>query len=39
VNVQRRLKDAIARIAEVDTEVAAYVGRALRTGAFCCFRP
>jgi hypothetical protein len=39
VNVQRRLKDAIGRIAEVDAIVGGYLQRAVRTGTFCCYRP
>lgn len=39
VNVQRRLKDAIARLREADPSLGAYVERAVRTGTFCCYRP
>ncbi|HWO09089.1 MAG TPA: hypothetical protein VNN80_06405, partial [Polyangiaceae bacterium] len=39
VNVQKRLKQAIARIASVDTEAGSYLEQAIRTGAFCSFRP
>lgn len=39
VNVQRRLKDALARIAEADAELGRYLERAVRTGTYCCFRP
>jgi len=39
VNVQKRLKDAISRIAEVDAELGNFLERAVRTGTFCCFRP
>ena len=39
VNVQRRLKDAIRRVAEVDAPAGAYLERAIRTGTFCSFRP
>lgn len=39
VNVRKRLKQAIARIESVDTRAAGYLERALRTGAFCSFRP
>ena len=38
VNVQRRVKDAIARIAEVDEDLGRFFERAVRTGTFCCFR-
>jgi hypothetical protein len=38
VNVQRRLKDAVARIAEADAEIGGVFERAVRTGTFCCFR-
>jgi hypothetical protein len=37
INVQRRLKDAVARITEADAELGAFVERSLRTGTFCCF--
>jgi hypothetical protein len=39
VNVQRRLKDAFRRIAEVDPDLGRYFERAVRTGTYCCFRP
>jgi hypothetical protein len=39
VNVQRRVKDAIDRIAELDGALGAYLERAIRTGSFCCYRP
>jgi hypothetical protein len=39
INVQRRLKDAIARITEADAELGAFVERSIRTGTFCCYRP
>ncbi len=39
VNVQRRVKDAIARIGEADRELGRVFERAVRTGTFCCFRP
>ncbi len=39
VNTQRRLKEAIARVAEANGELGAYLDRAVRTGTFCCFRP
>jgi hypothetical protein len=39
INVQRRLKDAIVRIAEADAELGAYVESAVRTGTFCSFSP
>ena len=38
VNVQRRVKDAIARIAEVDEELGRFFERTVNTGTFCCFR-
>ena len=37
VNVQRRLKDAIARIAEADPVLGAFLGKAVRTGTYCRF--
>lgn len=39
VNVQRRLKDAIGRIAEADAAVGRFLDVAVRTGTFCCYRP
>ena len=39
VNIQRRLKDAIARIAEVEPELGRFLEQAVRTGTYCCFRP
>lgn len=39
VNVQRRVKDAVARISEADQEVGRAFERAVKTGTFCCFRP
>jgi non-specific serine/threonine protein kinase len=37
--VQRRIKDALDRIAEQDEELGAWLRRAVRTGNFCSFRP
>lgn len=37
VNVQRRLKDAIARISELDRECGQYLERSVRTGNYCVF--
>jgi hypothetical protein len=39
VNVQRRLKDALRRIAEQDAELGRQIERALRTGTFCSYDP
>jgi hypothetical protein len=39
VNVQRRLKDAIARVSEADERLGRHLERSVRTGTFCCFRP
>jgi hypothetical protein len=39
VNAQRRLKDALARIAEADPALGARLTRAVHTGTYCCFRP
>jgi hypothetical protein len=39
VNVQRRLKDAIAKIGEADRAAGRFFEGAVRTGTFCCFRP
>jgi hypothetical protein len=37
--IQRRLKDAIARIGEQSPALRAHLERSLRTGAFCSYRP
>lgn len=39
VNVQRRLRDAIARIEIHDPALARHLGWAVRTGAFCSYDP
>lgn len=39
INIQRRLKDAVARITDADADLGRYLERALRTGTFCSFRP
>lgn len=39
VNVQRRLKDGIARIEKLDAEIGRYLRAAVRTGTYCTFRP
>ena len=39
INVQRRVKDVIARIGEQDRGLGEYLERAVRTGSYCCFRP
>src|SRR6185295_19999887 len=39
INVQKRIKDAITRIAEVNPSLGRYLGRAVKTGTYCCFRP
>jgi hypothetical protein len=38
VNVQRRLKDAIARIGELDEGLGRFFESSVHTGTFCCFR-
>jgi tetratricopeptide (TPR) repeat protein len=39
VNVQRRLKDAIRRLAGEDAELGRYLEATIRTGVFCVYRP
>ncbi len=39
INVQRRIRDAIRRIGEVDPALGAYLDRAVATGTWCSFRP
>lgn len=38
VNVQRRLRDAVARIREQDEALGTHLERALRTGTYCVYR-
>jgi tetratricopeptide (TPR) repeat protein len=39
VNVQRRLKEAMGRIAVTDPDLGAHLQAAIHTGTFCCYRP
>ena len=39
VNVQRRLKDALERVAEASPELGAWLSRSVRTGTYCAFCP
>jgi tetratricopeptide (TPR) repeat protein len=39
IAAQRRLREAIKRIAEVDGELGEHLDRAIRTGTFCAYRP
>ena len=39
VNVQRRLKDAVRRIAEHDGALGRYLDATVRTGTYCVYRP
>lgn len=39
VNVQRRLKDALERVAEANPELGAWLSRSVRTGTYCAFHP
>jgi non-specific serine/threonine protein kinase len=39
VNVQRRIKDAIRRIAEQDEAVGRHLARSVRTGTYCAYEP
>jgi non-specific serine/threonine protein kinase len=39
VNVQRRLRDAIERIAELDPGLGRYLSASIRTGTYCSFSP
>jgi hypothetical protein len=38
-NVQRRLKDAVRRVSDLDPVLGARLQRALRTGTYCTFCP
>jgi non-specific serine/threonine protein kinase len=37
--VQRRIKDALDRVAEQDAELGAWLRRAVTTGNYCSYRP
>ncbi len=37
--VQRRIKDALDRIAESDSDLGVWLRRAVTTGNYCCYRP
>ncbi len=39
INVQRRLKDAIHRVAEHDAALGRYLDATVRTGTYCVYRP
>ena len=39
VNVQRRLTDALKRIADVDAELGKHLAAAVRTGTYCSYAP
>jgi hypothetical protein len=39
VNAQRRLKDAIERVAEASPELSAWLAKCVRTGTYCSFHP
>jgi hypothetical protein len=39
VAAQRRLREAIKKIADLDTELGAHLDKAIRTGTFCVYRP
>jgi non-specific serine/threonine protein kinase len=39
INVQRRLKDAIERIAAADPVLGRYLAAAVKTGTTCVFQP
>jgi len=39
INVQRRLKDAIASITECDLELGRYLAATVKTGTYCCYTP
>ncbi|HVJ18186.1 MAG TPA: hypothetical protein VM686_22355, partial [Polyangiaceae bacterium] len=39
VNVQRRLKDALERIQELDVDAGRYLISCVKTGSYCSFRP
>jgi hypothetical protein len=39
VNVQRRLRDALRRIAELNPEIGRHLEDSVRTGTFCQYSP
>ena len=39
IAAQRRLREAIKKIGELDAELGAHLDKAIRTGAFCAYRP
>jgi len=39
VNVQRRMADALKRIAEVNAELGNHLEKAVRTGTYCSYSP
>lgn len=39
INVQRRLRDAVSRIGEINAALGRYLSTALRTGTYCCYDP
>jgi len=39
IAARRRLRDAIARIAQADAELGALLDSAVRTGTYCCYAP
>lgn len=39
INVQRRLKEAVAKVEQANPELGRYLRRAVRTGTYCTFRP
>jgi len=39
INVQRRLKDAIASITECDLALGRYLAATVKTGTYCCYTP
>lgn len=39
VNVQRRLADALKRVAEIDAELGKHLEKAVRTGTYCSYSP
>lgn len=39
ITAQRRLRDAVRKIAELDADLGAHLTAAVRTGTFCAYRP
>jgi hypothetical protein len=39
INVQRRLRNVLTRIGEINPDLGRYLNAAIRTGTYCCYEP